>query len=297
VSGGDTTRKVPTLSDLHFKDYNPPAHFVRSRRSWDTQSGGGYRYIRDATRSSSKAPTWPLLTTEATRSSRKQPNTTLLTSQKSKKMATKGSKKAMMVKAEPLGDTSPIARKHTPPQGKGKKVAVKTTKGKELDIIGTSGHAPLPGRQPRQVKSKFARNRESQQATVAELREISKRMSANPPKIAVAPELFEHQSLVNDNYVPEDESVDEQPPSPQQIDEPVKKEVRPTVGRLALPKTVRRRATTPTPAVPPQMPAGSSSPGLFHEESPEQRALESPEPILEDEDTVGDQSAYLLRAE
>ena len=97
-------------------------------------------------------------------------------------MATKGSKKAMRVKAEPLGDTSPIARKHTPLEGKGKKVVVKATKGKEVDIIGTSGHAPLPGRQPRQVKSKFARSRESQQATVAELREISKRIAANPQK-------------------------------------------------------------------------------------------------------------------
>ena len=112
----------------------------------------------------------------------------------------------------------------------------------------------------------------------------------------MALELFEHQSLAYDTYVPEDESEDEQPPSPQQIDEPVEKEVlpvRPTVGRLSLPKAVRRRATTPaqlpTPAVAPEMSTGSSSPGLIHKKSPEQ--------IPDDDDDTLDQSAYLLRAE
>jgi hypothetical protein len=101
-------------------------------------------------------------------------------------MAARGSKKAMKVKAEPLGDTSPIARKHTPPQGKGKKVAVKATKGKEMDVIGTSGHAPMPGRQPRQVKSRYARSQVKQQGQPGELRQQLKRTRKDQPLLSEA---------------------------------------------------------------------------------------------------------------
>ena len=102
-------------------------------------------------------------------------------------MASKGSKKAMAVKAEPLGDTSPLARKHTPPQGKGKKVAVQFTKEKKIDIIGTSGHAIMPGRQARNVKTTYARSHDNQQGSVKKLREISKRLAQNPPKLKKDP--------------------------------------------------------------------------------------------------------------
>ena len=172
----------------------------------------------------------------------------------------------MKVKAQPLGDASPLAIKHTPPQGKAKKVVVKDTKGKEKDIIGTSGHSPLPGIQPRNVVSKFARSRDAQQVSVSELRKKAKTTAKNPPK---GKGVIEEKVVTEESeeglfapYVREEESVgvqeggsmDEEPaPSvdeafcsveeePHQPDaEATESDEKPTHAMVAIPSTRRRR--------------------------------------------------------
>ena len=213
-------------------------------------------------------------------------------------MAARGSKKAMKLKAEPLGDSSPLARKHTPPQGKGK-VAVKATKGKEKEVIGTSGHAPMPGRQPRQVKSRYARSQVLQQGQPQELRqqlkrtrkdkqlleeregqELLHRIQKNPPKLALGMDEVEYNAGY-DGYVmssqePEvpprgedaeatesEEEKSEVIASPLRSPETPADNPSPEQLRIAMPTTRRRMAKSPQPLSVASQEGDDTNPGHY----------------------------------